>query len=112
MASDGREDGAPLVFGRLLFANISVRLRFGPIISHLVQVWRSVERYCNSSCRWRLYSPIFNNNDLLMGGGRITFPQWENGGIHPISVYKGSLAPDTSTRQGIEEGFPRARAGF
>lgn len=67
-----------------LFANIPSRqcqLSFGPV-SYLMQVWCSVERHCNSSCRWHLHSPIFNNNGLLIGGRPINFPQWERGGIH------------------------------
>ena len=53
------------------FANISVRqsqLCCGPIVTHLIQVWRSVEKICDISCRWHLQSPIFNNKGLLIGG--------------------------------------------
>ena len=69
----------------VLFSNISVRKcqpRFGPTVSQLFQIWHSVEKYCNSSCRWHLQSPIFNNKDLLIGGRPITFSHWDRGGIH------------------------------
>lgn len=72
----------PWSLADVLFANISVRqsqLPFGLIVTHLIQVWCSLERICNISCRWQ--SPIFNNKGLLIRGRPVTYSQWEKGGI-------------------------------
>lgn len=44
-----------------LIANVSIkqcRLRFGPIVAHLIHTWRMVESVCRISCRWHTVSYI------------------------------------------------------
>lgn len=75
----------PWTLQDVLFSNVSKKqcqLRLGPIISHLVLVWRLVETHCHLSCKWHTFSPIFNNKALLIGGRPICAPQWEQRGVH------------------------------
>lgn len=75
----------PWTLKDILFINMSKKqcqLRFGPIISHLVKVWRLAETHCHISCKWHTFSPIFNNKALLIGGRPISAPQWERKGVH------------------------------
>lgn len=54
----------------VLFANSPLnkcKLCFGPIVSHLIAVWRGTEELCGISSIWNTYSPIFNNDVLLIG---------------------------------------------
>lgn len=77
----------PVQLRDLLFVNISTnqcRLRFGPIVSHLVATWRSVEKACKISLKWNLHSPIFNNPGLLRGGRPFTCPEWSDRGIRVL----------------------------
>lgn len=84
----------PWTLQDVLFSNISrkqCQLRFGPIISHLVAVWRLVEIHCQLSCKWHTFSPIFNNNAILIGGRPISAPQWERRGArHLKDIYNDS----------------------
>ena len=76
--------GAPYSFANNLHSNISVhqcRLRFGPMISYLLLVWRRVEKLASCSSGWGPHSPIFNNDRLLIGGQHICFPDWERKNI-------------------------------
>src|SRR4029434_6740651 len=57
-------------------------LRFGPIISHLMRMWRMVEKHCHISYIWHSLSPIFNNKVLLICGRPRLAPPWEQGGVH------------------------------
>lgn len=85
---------APWTLKDVLFVNMSMKqcqLRFGPIIAHLMLVWRLAEKHCHISCRWHTVSPIFNNKALLIGGRPISAPQWEQGGVHYLKdIYNNS----------------------
>lgn len=79
------------------FTNISIKqcqLRFGPLISHVIQIWRNSQKSCDILCPWHLESPIFNNNQILIGQRPITFSQWEKKGIHTL----GGVNSDTGLR--------------
>lgn len=68
-------------FTNILQSNISVhQLRFGPIISYLLFTWGRVEKSAGCSSGWGLHSPIFSNDELLIGGRSICFPDWEKNG--------------------------------
>lgn len=84
----------PCALQDVLFCNISKKqcqLHLGPIISHLVLVWRLVKKHCHLSwkkklCKWHNFSPIFNNKALLIGRRPICAPQWEQRGVHYLKV--------------------------
>lgn len=59
----------PLKLQEVLFANTPLkacRAQFGPILSHTIAVWRSVEKACGITSSWNSYSPIFNNDCILI----------------------------------------------
>ena len=81
----------------VIFTNISIKqcqLRFGPLISHVIQIWRYSQKSCGILCPWHLESPIFNNNQILTGQRPVTFSQWEKKGIHTL----GDVYNDTGLR--------------
>ena len=80
----------PWTLQDILFSNVSKKqcqLRLGPIISHLVLVWRLAETHCHLSCKWHTFSPIFNNKALLIGGRPICSPV----GAEGCSLFKRHL---------------------
>ncbi len=77
----------PFELRDLLFSNITTsqcKVQFGPIVSHLIIVWRSVEKMCKIDKKWNMFSPIFNNLGLLIDGCPISFPRWKAKGIHTL----------------------------
>lgn len=78
----------------IVYTNISIkqcRLRFGPLITHVIQTWRDTQKSCATQSRWHSHTPLFNNNQLLIGRQPIRFPQWENKGIHTLGdIYDNS----------------------
>lgn len=78
----------------ILFSNVSdkqCRLRFGPIVSHLIKTWRLVESRCKVSCKWHKQSPIFNNKGLTIGGRPIPPSHWSRSAIrHLEDIYNDS----------------------
>lgn len=63
-----------------LYSNIPTfhcRFKFGPIVSHLLSVWRKVEKLYGCSFAWHPRSPLFNNVRLVIDGHPICFPHWE-----------------------------------
>lgn len=85
----------PLKLDEVLFANIPLKkctLRFGPIVSHALSVWRAAEKACNILTNWNPYSPIFNNYGLLIGKRPIKFGQcrqWFDKGFHSLGDVMG-----------------------
>jgi hypothetical protein len=79
----------------VLFANIPLKkctLRFGPLVSHALSVWRAAEKACNIRSNWNPYSPIFNNDGLLIGKRPIKIGQcrqWFDKGIHSLGDLMG-----------------------
>lgn len=79
---------APYSFVNILQSSTSIkqcRLRFGPLISHLLFIWRRAEKLAGCSSGWGPHSPIFNNDKLLIGGRPICFPDWERKNIRTLS---------------------------
>lgn len=71
----GEKSGSSL---KALFANIPLnkcKLRFSPLVSHVLSVWRAVEKVCDIHSNWNPYSPIFNNDGLLIGKHPVKFGQ-------------------------------------
>lgn len=54
-------------------------------MSHFTQTWHSVKAQCKISCKWRMFSSIFNNRGLLIGERPPSPTYWANGGIHYLS---------------------------
>lgn len=74
-----------------VFANIlnkQCRLRFGPTVSQLIQLWRAAELQCKFSCKWHTPMPLFNNSSLLIGERPISHSSWNSRNIHTLkNVY-------------------------
>lgn len=70
----------------LLFSNVPVRqcAHFGPIVSQLLCIWRTVEKLCGCTTVWNPCSPLFNNAKLVIGGHPIRFPQWSIRGVRTL----------------------------
>lgn len=84
MAFPGGESGVSLLPPRSFVfkpAHHLCRCSFGPIISHLLSVWRSVEKLCGYSHVWNSKTPLFNNPNLLIGDQPIQFSEWRERGI-------------------------------
>ena len=68
----------PLKLNEILFSNIPLKksqVRYGPIVTHVLAVWRAAERMSGISSNWNPYSPIFYNYRLLIGKSPIKFGQ-------------------------------------
>lgn len=77
----------PIELRGLLYSNVTTsqcKVRFGPVVSQLVAVWKTAEKLCKIDLKWNLFSPVFNNSGLLMGGRPIRFPGWSSRGIHTL----------------------------
>ena len=71
----------------VLFANISnkqCRLRFGPTVSQLIQIWHAAELQCKISYKWHTLRLIFNSHGLLIGGRPISCSAWSNSNIRTL----------------------------
>lgn len=86
----------PLKLDEILFANIPLnkcKLHFGPLVSHVLSVWRAAEKVCDIRSNRNPYSPIFNNEGLLIGNHPIKSGQcrqWYNKGIHSLGDIMGN----------------------
>lgn len=88
---------APYSFSTFLHSKISLnqcRLRYGPIISYLLLIWRKVGKLTGCATRWGPHSPIFNNDNLLIGGQPVYFPDWERNNI----CFLGDIYGETGLR--------------
>lgn len=77
----------------VIFTNISIKqcqLCFEPLIAYVIQIWRNSQKSCAILCPWHLDSPIFNNNQLLIGRRPIIFSQWEKKGA--VMTYQAHLS--------------------
>ena len=77
----------PIELRDLLYSNITTsqcKVRFGPIISQLVAVWRAAEKLCKIDLKWNLFSTVFNNHGLLLENRPIRFPRRSSKGIHKL----------------------------
>ena len=78
---------SPFSLKDILFSGLSNQYcteKFGPIISHAIQTWNSVEGLGDWGPPWHVDTPIFRNNKLLIGEKPLHFPQWQNAGIHTL----------------------------
>lgn len=100
---------APYSFTNILHSNISLnqcRLKFGPIISYLIFIWRKVEKLSGCSSGWGPHCPIFNNDKLLIGGQPIQFPVWERNNITTLGDIYGERGLYTFQEICIKFGTP------
>lgn len=105
---------APYSFVNFLHSNISLhccRLRFGPLISYLLSVWRSVEKLVGCPV-WGPHSPIFKNDRLLIGGHPICFPDWEKNNICTLGDIYGEEGLFTFQSICIKYNVPRTSFFF
>ena len=73
----------------LVFSNIPKKVsfaKFGPIVSHLLEVWKSVETLTKIALKFHTHMPLFNNYALLLGKQPFTiFHKWKDKGIYTLS---------------------------
>ena len=80
----------PLKLNEILFSNVPLKksqVSYGPIVSHVLAIWRAAEKICGTLSNWNPYSPIFYNDRLLIGKSPIKFGQcrqWYDKGIHSL----------------------------
>lgn len=106
---------APYSFANFLHSNISIsqcRLRFGPIISYLLSVWRKAEKLAGCSAAWGPHTPIFHNDKLLIGDQPIHFPSWERNNICTLGDIYGEGGLHTFQDICTKFGTPRASFFF
>lgn len=106
---------APYSFTNILYAKISphqCRLKFGPMISYLLLVWRRVEKLAGCFSIWDPHFPIFNNERLLIGGCHIRFPDWEKKNICTLGDIYGEAGLLTFQNICIKHGIPRTSFFF
>ncbi len=82
----------PLKLDEVLFANIPLnkcKLCFGPLVSHVLSVWRAAEKVCGICSNWNPQYSIFDNYGLLIGKHPIKFGQWYDKGVHSLGDVMG-----------------------
>ncbi len=80
----------PIELRALLYSNITTsqcKVCYWPIVIKLVSEWRSPPKFCETDLKWHLFSPVFNNYGLLLGGCLIRFPGWSSRGIHTFYLF-------------------------
>uniref|UniRef100_A0AAR2IHE3 Reverse transcriptase domain-containing protein n=1 Tax=Pygocentrus nattereri TaxID=42514 RepID=A0AAR2IHE3_PYGNA len=78
---------APHRLQDFIYSNISLKnctLKYGPVISNLLSVWRDVEKITNVTSMWHKDSPIFHNYKLLTANKPFSFPAWQQNGINTL----------------------------
>lgn len=88
---------APHRLQDFIYSNISLKqckMRYGPIISNLLSVWRDVEKITKVSTKWHKNSPIFHNYKLLTASKPFSFPTWQQKGINTL----GDIIDDAGLR--------------
>lgn len=71
--------------GDILFSNVFMKqctLRFGPLFSQLISIWRANEELCKISLKCNVYTIILNDVRFLIRGCPIFLPQWSKRGVH------------------------------
>ena len=72
----------------LIYSDIPLKScasKFGPIISHLISTFRTIESHTNTHLKFHSYLPLFQNYAIRVEGRPISFPQWKKNGINTIS---------------------------
>lgn len=70
---------SPYHLRALRYSGLSIKyskLKLGPMMSCLLNVWFSVERMTSCMLKWHSKSTIFHNYSLLMGGVPFSFKEW------------------------------------
>ena len=84
----------PMTLQGVLFSDMSnsqCKRRFGPIVSFLIQTWRTVESLSKISCKWHTFSPVFHNERLMIGSRPIVASPWSNSNIRYLGdIFSGS----------------------
>lgn len=71
----------------VIYSSISLKqakARFGPIITNLISVWRTVEKESKTFKRWHKNNPLLYNYSLLLGAKPFKCPSWGKKGIHVL----------------------------
>lgn len=64
-------------------------LRYGPILSYTLQIFKKVETYFPSRTTWHNHSPLWHNVNLLSGRQPFNQPSWANKGILTLKDING-----------------------
>ena len=81
---------APHRLQDVIYSNIPQKVyknRFGPIISHLISMWNSLQSLSNTDLKFHAFLPLYNNYSLhhvvhrRIGLRLFSFPQWSEKGI-------------------------------
>ena len=85
---------APHRLQDVIYSNIPQNVyqnRFGPIISHLISMWNSLQSITNIELKFHAFLPLYNNYSLhqvvhrRIGLTLFSFPQWADKGIYTLA---------------------------
>lgn len=82
----------PLRLRDFLFLGLPTKkcnLQYGPILSYMLVVFRSVERYLKCKPNWYKSSPLWNNRHFISGGKPFINKGWSNKGIKVLQDING-----------------------
>lgn len=82
----------PIRLQDFLFAGLThekCALRYGVIITYVLQTFVAVERFLHLKKRWYKHSPIWNNLNLLTGGKPFSLSAWAQKGIQGLEDIAG-----------------------
>ena len=101
MAQNGRASGLAIdrsgtgcTTQDVIYSNIPPNVynnRFGPIVSHLLSMWNSLESMSNIDLKFHAFLPLYNNYSLhqpvhkRIGLRLFSFPQWANNKIYILA---------------------------
>lgn len=83
---------APTRLQDFLLVGISSKksgLYYGPILSHVLQVFRAAEKFLKVKNVWYKSSPPWNNNQLPTGGKPFVNKEWQSKGIKVLQDISG-----------------------
>ena len=85
---------APHRLQDVIYSNIPPKIynkNFGPIISHLISMWNSLQNVSNIHLKFHAFLPLYNNYSLhhvvhrRLGRSLFYFPQWAKEGIFTLA---------------------------
>lgn len=83
----------PMRLNDFLLVGLSIKkcaLRYGPILTYALQVFRALGKFLKIKSVWCTSSPIWNNNHLLSGGKPFVNKNWESKGIRTLQDINGT----------------------
>lgn len=83
---------APIRLRDFLFSGLSINhctLRYGPVLTYMLQIIRQVERLVGFTSKWHKTSPVWHNNKLLSGNKPFIHDVWAEKGIWVIGDLNG-----------------------